>query len=65
MSDASDKIAEACERHAGAIMRAAGSNLRHYEAYSKKAILAAVIDCYEEAYRAGATFADERAKAKE
>jgi len=36
-------------------LRAAGSGLRHYTmAATRRAILSAVMDCYEEAYRAGA-----------
>jgi len=43
------------EHHADAILRAAGSGLRHYSMDgTRRAILSAVMDCYEEAYRAGA-----------
>ncbi|MBX9815383.1 MAG: hypothetical protein K2X76_11840 [Sphingomonas sp.] len=49
-----DETAEAVKRHARAIMRAAGSKLEHYESRSKAAILMAVMDAWEEAYRAGA-----------
>lgn len=42
-------------------MNAAGSSLRNYSVYgTQERILAAVIDCYEEAYRAGAALAIER-----
>lgn len=53
----SDEIAQAVREHADKIMTAAGSSLRHYEGRSKTAILAAVMDCYEAAYRAGAAHA--------
>ena len=49
----SDTMAEATERHAEAIMKAAGSSLRHYMKATHAEILMAVMDCYEEAYRAG------------
>lgn len=52
-------LAARVERHAEDIMRAAGSSLRHYEAYSRRRILSAMMDAYEEAYRAGADFARE------
>lgn len=56
MSNA-DRIAAAVERHAETILRASGSNLRNYTVpATRKAILAAVLDCYEEAYRDGAAF---------
>ena len=43
------------EHHADAILRAAGSGLRHYSMDgTRRAILSAVMDCFEEAYRAGA-----------
>lgn len=65
MSEYSDKIADACERHADLILRASGSGLRHYTVQkTRNAILSAVIDHHEEAYRLGAAFADERAKAR-
>ena len=54
----SDRIAAAAERHAEAILRASGSSLRNYTMpATRRAILAAVLDCYEEAYRDGAAFA--------
>lgn len=53
MADIADRVRE----HAEKIMKAAGSSLRHYETRSKAEILAAVMDCYEDAYRAGAAFA--------
>lgn len=60
----SDMMASSIERHADLILRASGSGLRHYTMQkTRAAILMAVADCYEEAYRAGAKFADERAKA--
>ena len=43
------------EHHADAILRASGSSLRNYTMDgTRRAILSAVMDCYEEAYRAGA-----------
>lgn len=54
----SDRIAAAAERHAEAILRASGSSLRNYTMpTTRRAILSAVLDCYEEAYREGAAFA--------
>ena len=51
----------AVRNHAERIMNAAGSSLRNYSVYgTQERILAAVIDCYEEAYRAGAALAIER-----
>lgn len=58
MADLADRVRE----HAEKIMKAAGSSLRHYETRSKADILAAVMDCYEEAYRTGAAFATEALK---
>lgn len=50
-----DNIEAAVRDHAERIMRAAGSSLGNYTLNgSRERILAAVIDCYEEAYRAGA-----------
>lgn len=50
-----DTIAARVEHHADAILRAAGSGLRHYSMDgTRRAILSATMDCYEEAYRAGA-----------
>lgn len=49
----SDKIADAVRDHAERIMRAAGSSLGNYMQTSQRDILAAVMDCYEEAYREG------------
>lgn len=57
MADNSDEIANAVREHAEKIMVAAGSKLGHYEQRSKAAILMAVMDCYEAAYRAGANYA--------
>lgn len=58
MGEESDNIATAVERHADLILRASGSALRYYTMPStRRAILSAVMDCYEEAYRAGAAFA--------
>lgn len=59
----SDKIADAVRDHAERILRAAGSSLGNYTLNgSRERILAAVIDCYEEAYRAGADRAMEAMK---
>ncbi len=62
MPDAGETIAAKVEVGAEAIMRAAGSSLRHYESYSKRRIKSAVLELYEEAYRAGAAFATEQAR---
>ncbi len=48
-----DAMAEAVERHAEAIMKAAGFPLRHYMKATHDEILMAVMGCYKEAYRAG------------
>lgn len=58
-------IAERCLHHADMILRASGSGLRHYTmAATRNAILSAMIDAYEEAYRAGAKRAEDfRARA--
>ncbi len=41
-----------------AILRASGSSLRNYTMdRTRRAILSAVMDCYEEAYRAGSAHA--------
>lgn len=57
MASNSDRIAAAVERHAEAILRASGSSLRNYTMPTvRRAILSAVMDCYEEAYRDGAAF---------
>ena len=48
-------IAAAATNHADKVLRAAGSALKHYTTPSiKKAILSAMLDAIEEAYRAGA-----------
>lgn len=61
MSEERDKIADAVERHADLILRASGSGMRFYTMpATRKAILSAVFDLYEEAYRAGAAFAEAR-----
>lgn len=52
-----DAIAEAVKRHADAIMRAAGSKLDRYTTRCRNDILAAAMDAWEEAYRAGADYA--------
>jgi len=58
MSETSDNIEAAVRKHAERIMNAAGSSLRNYSVYgTQERILAAVIDCYEEGYRAGADLA--------
>lgn len=65
MSAQSDLIAEAVERHADLILKAAGSGLRHYTTpKTRDAILSATLDIYEEAYRAGAKFAQDSLAAK-
>lgn len=52
-----DHIADRVEHHANAILRAAGSSsLNHYMPDARGKILAAVLDCYEEAYRGGSEF---------
>ena len=62
----SDNIEAAVRKHAERIMNAAGSSLRNYSVYgTQERILAAVIDCYEEAYRAGAAFAREHGSSSE
>lgn len=54
-------IADAALRHADFILRASGSGLRRYTMdRTRKAILSATLDCIEEAYRAGAAFAEQR-----
>lgn len=64
MSENSDAIAEAALRHADLILRASGSALRHYTmTKTRNDILGAVMDCYEEGYRAGAKFGSEQARA--
>lgn len=56
-------IADRVEHHADAILRASGSGLRHYTMpTNRRAILSAMLDAYEEAYRAGAARALEFAK---
>lgn len=61
-----DNIEAAVRNHAERIMNAAGSSLRNYSVYgTQERILAAVIDCYEEAYRAGADFASEHGSSSE
>lgn len=57
MADIADRVRE----HAEKIMRAAGSSLQHYTTRSHADILAAVMDCYEAAFRAGAEFAQGQA----
>lgn len=62
MSERSDSMADAIEKHADLILRASGSGLRHYTMQkTRAAILMAVADCFEEAYRAGAEFGREHA----
>lgn len=59
MSDKPD-IAGRCIHHADAILRASGSRLSNYTMVkTRDAILSAVIDLWEEAYRAGAVVAQE------
>lgn len=51
----SETIPARVEHHADAILLASGSSLRNYTMdRTRRAILSAVMDCYEEAYRAGA-----------
>ena len=51
----SETLPDRVTHHADAILRASGSSLRHYSMDgTRRAILSAVMDCYEEAYRAGA-----------
>lgn len=59
MADQTDStdIAARVEHHADLILRAAGSGLRHYSMDgTRRAILGAALDLYEEAYRAGSAF---------
>ncbi|WP_374413313.1 hypothetical protein [Novosphingobium colocasiae] len=50
-----DDIAARVTHHTDAILRAAGSGLRHYTSpHTRRTILSAAMDMYEEAYRAGA-----------
>ena len=61
MTDRPYDIADAALRHADLILRASGSGLRNYTMdRTRKAILSATLDCIEEAYRAGAAFAERR-----
>lgn len=55
MADSNDvnTLAEMAQRHAEAIMKAAGSSMKHYETISKAKILGAIMDLIEEAYRMG------------
>lgn len=56
-----DSIVERAKFHADAILTAAGSGLRNYTMDgTRKAILSATLDAYEEAFRAGAAFAEAR-----
>jgi hypothetical protein len=59
--DESDNIASAVREHAERILRAKGTSLRNYMPQSQADILAAVLDCYEAGYRAGAVFATKEA----
>lgn len=60
MSAASDHMAERVKAHVETILRAQGTKLGNYMPRSQHAILSAVMDCYEEAYRAGADFAESK-----
>lgn len=52
-------IANATTEHADKVLRAAGSALKNYSVHgNRRAILSAMMDAIEEAYRAGAAFAD-------
>lgn len=54
-SVSAENIPDRVTHHADAILRASGSSLRNYTMDgTRRAILSAVMDCYEEAYRAGA-----------
>jgi len=53
----SEWIEQAVRKHAELILKAKGTSLRNYMPNSQRDILAAVMDCYEEAYRAGADLA--------
>ena len=49
-----DDIAARVEHHTDRILRASGSGLRNYTMHlTRRAILTATMDLYEEAYRAG------------
>ena len=61
----SDQIEQAVRKHADLILKAMGTSLRNYMPNSQRDILAAVMDCYEEAYRAGADFARQHSPAKD
>lgn len=51
---AADNLVADLERHADAILRAAGSGLRHYTFDSTRAaILAAVLECFQAGYCEG------------
>lgn len=50
-------IAARVQTHAEKIICAAGSNLLRYDTRFKVEIMAAVMDCYKEAFCAGADFA--------
>lgn len=63
MSGQSDAMVAAVERHADLILKASGSSLRHYTLpANRRAILSAVMDLYEEAYRTGAAFGEARTR---
>jgi len=50
-------IAAEVERHAECIVSAMGFYLWAYDEAQRRPLMAAVLNCYEEAYRAGAQFA--------
>ncbi|WP_324262520.1 hypothetical protein U4960_05235 [Altererythrobacter sp. H2] len=55
-------IAGAATKHADKVLRASGSGLHNYSMDgTRRAILSAMLDAIEEAYRAGAAFATRRA----
>jgi hypothetical protein len=57
-------IAGAVQAHAEATLKASGSSLKHYNLpKNRAAILGAVMNCYEEAFRAGAALATETFRA--
>lgn len=55
-----EDLATRIEYHADGIMRAAGSSLKHYTEYSRRRILAAMCDAFEEAMKRGALVAQKQ-----
>jgi hypothetical protein len=66
MADRADTtLADRIEYHADAILRASGSGLRNYSMdKTRKAILSAMCDAYEEAMKRGAMVAQKHFEAK-